>query len=266
MKARVGEVELYYEVDGQGPAIVLGHSIGQTAEIWRRVAERLADRYTVVRYDARGHGRSDKPPGPYRVEQMAEDVYGLLRVLGLERPVVGGLSLGGSITMALALAHPEAARALILVDTADYYEPDPLPRWEARAQAALSHGFSQPPQEQLDKWLTPATQREHPELMEHVVRTYLANDPTGYAAAGRALGVFDVRAELRRIDAPTLVIVGAEDDTTSVATARRIQRNIAGAELVVIPNAAHLAPWERPDAVAQAMETFLERVLAGTAG
>jgi 3-oxoadipate enol-lactonase len=265
MRARVGDIELYYEVDGRGPYVVLGHSIGMDVQLWQPVAERLADAYTVVRYEARGHGRSDKPPGPYRVEEMAEDVYGLLLALDAPRAVVGGLSLGGSLAMALALAHPEAVQALILANTAARFESDPPGRWEARAQEVEREGFAPTERMQLDRWLTPAFQAAHPERVAPIARAYLANDRAGYAAAARALGSVDLRADLGRIHCPTLVIVGDEDEATTPATGRQIRRSIPGAALVEISPARHLSAWEQPDAVATAIRGFLARALADEA-
>src|SRR5688572_6773298 len=176
MRARCGEVELYYEVEGSGPALVLGHSIGMDVTLWQPVAERLADAYTVVRFDARGHGRSDKPPGPYRVEAMAEDVYGLLQAVGLERAVVGGLSLGGSLGLALALAHPEAVEALILADTAERFDVFTPEQWEARAQAVEREGLAPSVEANLDRWLSPAFRAAEPDRVEPIRRVFLAND------------------------------------------------------------------------------------------
>ena len=259
MRAKVGEIELYYEVDGRGPHVLLGHSIGMNAELWRPVAERLADAYTVVRFEARGHGRSDKPSGPYRVEQMAEDVYGLLRALDLREAVVGGLSLGGSLAMACALAHPEAVRALVLVDTADQFASPQ--GWETRAQSIMREGFEPGLAVSLDRWLTPAFQAAHPQRVAPIRDAYLANDRAGFAAAARALGAVDLRDAIGRIRCPTLVLVGDEDEATTPAIAERLQRNIPNAELVTIPHARHLTAWEQPDAVAAAMRAFLDRVV-----
>ena len=257
MRARCGEVELYYEVEGSGLPIVLGHSIGMDLTLWRPVAERLANSYTVVRFDARGHGRSDKPPGPYRVEAMAEDLYGLLRALGLERAVVGGLSLGGSLGLALALAHPEAVQALILADTAVRFDVFTPEQWEARAQAVERDGVAPTVEANLDRWLSPAFRAAEPMRLEVIRRVYLANDPAGYAASARALGAVDLTPYLGRIECPALVLVGSDDALTSPETARRLQRGLPNATLVEIPGARHLSAWEQPDAVAAAIRLFL---------
>ena len=264
MRARVGDHELYYEVSGEGPPVVLGHSIGMNAELWRPVAERLSDAYTVVRFDARGHGRSDKPPGPYTVEAMAEDVYGLLGALGIERAVIGGLSLGGALAQALVLAHPACARALILANTAACFDVEGSGRWEARAREIERDGFPRAAAEQqVERWVTPAFQQAEPARTRQLVEIQTANDRTGIAGAARALGAVDLRPRLGEIRCPTLVITGDEDVSTTPAVARELQVAIPGAELVEIAPARHLSAWEQPDAVAAAMRAFLARLPHG---
>jgi 3-oxoadipate enol-lactonase len=213
----------------------------------------------VVRFDARGHGRSDKPPGPYRVQAMAEDVYGLLQALGLERAVVGGLSLGGSLGLALALAHPEAVEALILADTAERFDVFTPEQWEARAQAVERKGLAPSVEANLDRWLSPAFRAAEPDRVEPIRRVFLANDPAGYAATARALGAVDLSAQLGRIGCPALVLVGSDDALTPPETARRLQRGLPSATLVEIPGARHLSAWEQPEMVAAAIRSFLAR-------
>jgi 3-oxoadipate enol-lactonase len=257
MRARCGDVDLYYEMDGRGPPIVLGHSLGMHVTLWQLVAARLADRYTVVRFDARGHGRSDKPPGPYRVDAMAEDVYGLLRALDLERAVVGGLSLGGSLGLALALAHPDLVQALILADTADRFDVFTPEQWEARAQAVEREGMGLVVPGGLESGLSAAFRDSQPDRLEPIIRAYRANDPAAYAATARALAAVDLGADLPRIACPALVLVGEHDPLTPPATARRLALGLPHAELVEVPGARHLSAWEQPDFVANAIGEFL---------
>src|SRR5215831_8425996 len=124
MFADVNGIRLYYESHGQGQSVVLVHGLGLSSDMWRYQVPALAQRYRVVTIDTRGHGQSGKPPGPYDMAMYVEDMRQLLDVLGFEKPVLIGLSMGGGIVQTFALAHLERVLALGLISTgSDHTDP-----------------------------------------------------------------------------------------------------------------------------------------------
>src|SRR5688572_30152015 len=176
MQAQVDGIHINYEVSGDGRAIVFAHSLGMDRTLWQAQERHFRDRYRVLTFDARGHGASDKPPGPYSVERFGEDFYGVLRAAGVERAIVVGLSMGGMAAQALAIAHPEAVEALVLADTTCWYGETAMADWEPRAKAAEEKGLASLLDFQLTRWFSDRTRAEQPDIVEHARRVFLAND------------------------------------------------------------------------------------------
>lgn len=259
MHAQVDGIRINYEVVGSGRPIVFAHSLGMDRTLWSAQERHFSPRYRVVTYDARGHGASDKPPGPYSVERFGEDLYGVMRAAGIDRAVLVGLSMGGMAAQACAIAHPEAVAGLVLADTTCHY-PNAQAEWEARARAAEEQGLASLVDFQLQRWFADRTRAENKALLDHVTRVFLANDVAAYAASCRALGAMDLRGKVESIRCPTLIIVGEEDYATPPAMAEDLHGRIAGSELVVLPGVRHLSAVEAPEVVNQHIERLLARV------
>ncbi|HLH22922.1 MAG TPA: alpha/beta fold hydrolase [Chloroflexota bacterium] len=260
MQAQVDGVQLYYQTVGDGRTLAFAHSLGMDHSLWAAQERDFADCYRVLTFDARGHGASDKPPGPYSVEQFGEDFYGVLRAAGVERAVVIGLSMGGMAAQALAAAHPEAVEALVLADTTCWYGETAAQDWEPRARAAEEKGLASLLDFQLTRWFADRTRAERPDLVEQARRVFLANDVAAYAASCRALGAMDLRRKTDTIRCPTLVLVGAEDYATPPAMAEDLHRRIPGSELVVLPGVRHLSAVEAPEVVDAHITRLLGRL------
>jgi 3-oxoadipate enol-lactonase len=254
-------VRTHHVVDGPAgaPPVVLVHPLGVTHRLWDATAAVLRDRYRVVRYDVRGHGASAIPPGPYSLAEMAEDARELLDALGLGAVHVVGMSMGGCIGMALALAHPARVQSLVLCDTTACYGPGVTPMWEDRVRVAETAGMTPELVERtMAIWFSPAYRARHKDVVDGVAAMLAATDPRGYAAAIRAIGWADQRDRIGAIRVPTLVVVGEKDPGTPVAMSREIVERIAGARLAVLPGAMHCSPVEVADAFHRELTTFLE--------
>ena len=246
-----------YRLDGPAgaPVVTLTHPLGVTLALWDEHVEALAARYRVLRYDVRGHGGSDAPPGPYTLEEMAADLFGLLDSLGVAETHFVGVSMGGLIGMTAALADPRRIRSLVLCDTTACYGPGVRPMWEDRIRVAESEGMTADLVERtMAIWFTPAFRAERRQAVERIASMLRATDPRGYAAAIRAIGFVDLTARIAAIRCPALVVVGERDPGTPPAMARVIHECIAGSELLEIPGAMHCA-------VAEAKERFLPALL-----
>lgn len=261
MKVKANGIHINYRIDGPegAPWITMSNSQATTHRMWDPQIDAMTKRYRVLRYDQRGHGETDVPPGPYSLEVLADDVLALLDALSIGQTHFVGLSLGGMTGMTVALRRQSALRSLVLCDTASQ---DPLggPQWEQRIEAVRGAGTMEVlVAVALDRFLTPDTVTTRPEWAD-TVRTMVRETPLdGYIACCQAISNFNVTDRLPEITVPVLVVVGADDRSTPVDMAANIHGQVAGAELVVLSNAAHLANLDQAAAFNDAVVSFLER-------
>jgi 3-oxoadipate enol-lactonase len=262
MKITANGIAIRYELEGKpgAPVVTLSHSLAATLELWDAQAAALRDRYRVLRYDIRGHGGTDVPPAPYTLEQMADDLHGLLEALGVAQTHFVGLSMGGLIGMTSALRHPGAIRSLVLADTTASYGPERKPMWDDRIRLAETKGLEAVLDRTMEAWFTAPFRAARPDVVARIRAMLAPTDPVGYVGAIQAIGYGDMREEIRAIRCPTLILVGEEDRGTDITMARTMHERIAGSELAVIPGAAHCSCVEAPEAFNRALLGFLERV------
>jgi 3-oxoadipate enol-lactonase len=245
----VTAVAVHHHLDGadDAPVVLLANSLGSTPAVWERQLPALVGPFRVLRYDHRGHGRSPVPAGPYRLDDLGADVVALLDRLRLARVHVAGVSLGGMVAMWLAAHAPDRVDRLVLCCTAARLGPPEA--WAQRAATVRRHGTEAVADAVVGRWFTPAYAARHPEEVARM-RAMIADTPAeGYAACCEAIQHMDLEPALSRVRAPTLVVAGADDPATPPDHARRIAEGVAGAGLVVVDRAAHLANVERADAV-----------------
>jgi 3-oxoadipate enol-lactonase len=262
VKVRDG-AQLAYELRGRVkdvPPVVLIHSLGMDHTFWNAVAPALTETTAVLVYDCRGHGHSDKPAGPYRVEAFADDLADLLDHVGWRSAIVAGASMGGCITLAFAAAYPQRAAGLGLFDTTAWYDaPD---KWEERAHTAESKGLTALIEFQTTRWFTDGFRASHRDVLDQSVAVFLANTAKAYAETCRMLGACNMTAALPRLKMPTRIAVGDEDYATPVAMSETLHKGIAGSTLTVIKNARHLTPLECPQQIAAELHKLVEAVPA----
>ena len=244
----------------RAPKIALVHSLALDRYVWDAVAQRLATHYTVLTYDCRGHGDSSKTPGPYSVEQFANDLGSLFAAHGWTRATVAGCSMGGGVAAAFAGLYPQLVCGLGLIDTTAWYGPEAPIRWEERAQKAEREGIASLVEFQRKRWFTEEFLLAHEPVVARCVKAFLANDMQAYAATCRMLGALDTRPLLGKIRVPTTILVGEEDYATPPAMAGALHAAIANSTLTVVPKGRHLLPLERPDAVADAIASLVRSV------
>jgi len=260
MKTTANGIQLNYTIDGEGPWVVMSHSLACSLEMWDPQIEALKVQYKVLRFDTRGHGRSDAPAGAYTLDQMADDVQGLLQALNVERAHFVGLSMGGMIGMTYALKYPGRFRSLVLCDTSSRLGPEVQPVWADRIKTVTEKGMEPLVEPTLKRWFTEAMVSKHPPVLDKVAAMIRATPPAGYAGCCHAIPKIDVTARLKEIKCPIQVIVGEQDAGTPVAMSREIQAAAPGSELVIIPNASHLSNLEQPEAFNRALLGFLSSV------
>jgi 3-oxoadipate enol-lactonase len=253
----LGDLGTYYEIRGSGDPLLLIHGLGSSTEDWEPQVAALEHRYTVVAYDVRGHGRTDKPAGRYSISQFAADAARLIAKLELGPVHVMGLSMGGMIAFQLAVDHPELVRSLIIVNSG----PEMIPRtW--REKLAIAQRRLIVRMMGMRKMGRVLAERLLPSPGQAALRAtfeerWARNDKRAYMRALNALVGWSVLAELPSIACPVLV-VSADQDYTPVAWKQAYTSRMPHAALVVIPQARHLLPIERPEPFNDAVIQFLE--------
>jgi 3-oxoadipate enol-lactonase len=250
-------VELHAEVSGTGEAVLLAHAIGCDLRMWDELAPVLASRWRVIRFDARGHGRSPVPRRPYSMSELAADALAVLDRLGVERAHWVGLSMGGMIGQAFALAHGERLGRLVLANTTSSYGPEGRAMWEARAKAVAEGGVAAVKDLAMTRYFSDDFRARHPEVVARVGARFLETPAEGYIGCCDAIRDLDFTAQLARIRARTLVIAGEKDAGTPPAMSEAIASRIPGARLTAIPGAAHLSAIEAPTAFNALVRDFL---------
>lgn len=255
--ARIG-----YTIVGDSGAkrrATLVHSVAMDRQFWLPVAERLAKDTAVLVFDSRGHGASDKPAGPYTVEQFADDIADMLDHVGWDRTLIAGASMGGMVALAFAARHPARSAALGLIDTTAWYGPEAAKNWSARADQAVKQGLASLIDFQTTRWFGDDFRAKNPDVVQHCIDVFLQNDVPAYVEACHMLGRADMRAALPNLKMPTAVVVGEEDYAAPVAMAEALHKGIAGSTLTVLPKARHLTPLEVPDIIAAELDRLLAR-------
>jgi 3-oxoadipate enol-lactonase len=243
------------------PVIMLAHGIATELTSWDGVAERLASRFRVLRYDARGHGGSAATPGDYSFAMLADDAIGILDALRIDRAHYCGLSLGGMTALGLALDHPARLKRAIVCDARATALPDYHKAWADRAAQVRAKGMESIAEVTISRWVAPAfldNKAGVATLREMVLRTSV----DGYCGCAAALQSLDFGKRLSEIRLPTLFLVGAEDTGAPPAAMHAMHEAVPGSQYVEIAGAGHQAHLEQPEAVAKAIGDFVAQVEA----
>lgn len=266
-KAKVNDIELYYEVRGEGDPLVLISGLGYPMWQWHLMVPNLEKHFRVITLDNRGVGQSDKPAGPYTASMLAKDTVGLLDALGIDKAIVMGHSMGGFIAQAMALEYPERISRLILAST-NFGGPRHVPV-TAEAMAVLSDVRSDPMTRLRNGIVVstaPGFAEREPELIQKWLDWRVANplDMAGYQAQmGIGVALLAEAAsfenKLSHVSAPTLILFGAHDKVVPPANADLLAKQIAGSQIRILPDAGHFFPLEVPEEAAQVVIQFAKQ-------
>ncbi|MGH3627819.1 MAG: alpha/beta fold hydrolase [Sciscionella sp.] len=241
--------DLHTVLDGPGdaPVLVLGPSLGTTLGLFDAQVAALAGTYRVVRFDLPGHGGSPTPTGPSTIEGMASDVLAALERHRVEKFHYAGVSIGGAIGLRLAMDHRDRLLSLaVCASSARFADP---PSWPARAATVRAEGTATMVASRPGTWYTQSFALAHPAEEARLLDMLRTTTDEGYAGCCEAIGGHDVRERLGEITVPTLAIAGEEDPATPPEMLAEISEGVTDAELVVVPDAAHLLNVERPEVV-----------------
>ncbi len=252
----VNGIDVYYETSGHGEPLVFIHGLGSSTRDWAPQVAEFCTKYNVITEDLRGHGQSDKPPGPYSIPMFASDTAGLLGELGTTPAHVVGISLGGAVALQLALDAPALVRSLTVVNSGPSLGGTPEQQkaeidrrvnivqqmgMRAMGQALAPNLFPKP---------------EHESLRRDFIENWASNDPQAYIEATRSMLGWDVTSQIPGIRCPALILT-ADQDYTPVAAKEAYARTMPNARVKVIPNTHHAIPMEAPEAFNVALMQFL---------
>lgn len=259
--ARINGVTIHHQVIGAAgkPLIVFANSLGTDFRIWRDVIVRLAGDFAVLCYDKRGHGLSDLGETPYTLQTHVDDLAALMDHLGLSGAIVCGLSVGGMIAQGLWASRPDLVSGLILCDTAHKIGSADL--WNSRIAAVEAGGVEAVANSVMPRWFAPEFLRT---VQRWGYRNMLVRQPAeGYAATCAAIRDADLTETAKRIDVPTMVVVGEHDGATPPALCADLARLIPGARFELIKDAGHIVSVEQPEILSEMIRAFAAHAQQG---
>ncbi|HWP25738.1 MAG TPA: 3-oxoadipate enol-lactonase [Xanthobacteraceae bacterium] len=259
--AEVNGIALHYRIDGQtdGPWLTLAHGLATDLSMWDELVDVVATRYRVLRFDARGHGRSKATTGDYSFDLLVGDAIGLLDALGVDRTHFVGLSMGGMVALGLALQHPERLISICVCDARAEATEEYNDGWRQRVGIVRERGMRALVDRTLTRWFTPDfLARPSPRLEK--MRAMMAQTSTeGYCGCAAALQKLDFARRLHEIKLPALYVVGDQDLGAPPPVVREMHRRTPGSEYVEIADAGHISAVEQPQAFSSAILRFLGR-------
>ena len=248
------DAEINYQTfgDASQPAIIFSNSLGTQFNMWQPQISFFEKKFYVICYDTRGHGASSAPQGPYSIEQLGTDVVHLLDHLNIEKASFCGISMGGLTGQWLAIHHPERFNHVIVCNTAAKIGQEQA--WNDRAQLVREQGLKPIAETAASRWFTEPFIRSNTAIVESLSNDLGAGSPEGYASCCEALAKADVRADLKTITVPVLIIAGQQDPVTTVADAQYLVNQIPNSQLIEI-NASHISNIECPEDFSHALNT-----------
>lgn len=258
-KIQVNGINLYYELKGpeDGEVLVLSNGIMMSTASWAYQVPVLSEHMQVLLYDCRGMWQSDHPAGPYSMEQHVEDLAALLKALDIQKAHIGGISYGSEISMLFAIRHPEMTRSLIVMDGVSEIHPllkgQTFP-WLMAAERKDPEMLLRTsyPLNFAEDWI-----KKHHAFIEASVERYAEIDMQAFTELMKAFYALDFTAELSKITAPTLIVVGEKDLIKGREYANILHREIEHAQLITIPDAGHAVCLEKPDELNSVLVGFL---------
>ena len=256
-KITANGMQIAYRFDGpdEGPVLVLSNSLMSTHRMWDPQISALTQKFRVLRYDTRGHGASETTNGTYSIELLAQDAAALIEALDVGPVHFAGLSMGGMIAQKLAVDRPDLVRSAILCNTAsEMPTPD---MWNGRIAVAEDKGIEGLLPGTIERWFTPGFLERSPAAVGFVEGMIRDTQAPGYIRCAQAIRDMSQTAILNRITCPTLVVIGDKDPACTPAQGQVLIDHIAGAQSVVLQDAAHLSNIEKPVEFNAALMSFL---------
>jgi len=259
MKIDINGVGINIEESGNpgGHPVIMGHSLGCSLRMWDPQMAVLEPHYRIVRIDMRGHGDSDAPAGPYTLDQLADDVIGVMDHLGIETAHWVGLSIGGMYGQSLLLRYPDRFTCAALCDTASFMPEPAIAAWDDRIKIIRKGGLEAILDLTMERWFTPAYIAGNSDEFQSVRAQMQRADLDGYIGCVDAIKGLNFIERLPEISHPVLLIVGREDEATPVSASEAMHERIQDSDLLVLENASHISNVEKASEFNDALVNFL---------
>ena len=254
-KKEVNDINIYYEITGEGEPLLFIHGLGSSTRDWEKQVPFFSTKYQVIAVDIRGHGKSDKPKGPYSIPMFVDDIAGLIKNLKSFPLNVVGLSLGGGIAFQLAVDHPELIKCLVAVNSAVGVPPGFKWKLEFFKRNLVVKLIGM---KKMGEILAPRLfiKPEQEELRQKLIERWAENDKKAYLNALNSLKNWNVVDQFDKIKCPTLVL-GSDEDYSPVSAKEEYTALIPNGKLIVIKDARHALPMEKPNEFNEVLMTFL---------
>ena len=258
-KISANGINFAYRWDGQssGPVVMMAHAMGTSLRIWDDQVAALAAKYRILRYDWRGHGATDAPPGPYSLEQFSDDAVAVMDALAIDKVHWVGISTGGMIGQGLGIDHADRLHSLALCNTTPQSTPW-YRSWVAERQAVVREHGMQPVWDMTKAlWFTDSYVAQANASYERIRKVFVETPVDGYLGGTSAVADLNYADRLHQVRAPTLVIAAGDDPVTPLDHSQTIHANIVGSELAVIEGQRHFSNVEAPTEFNALLDNFL---------
>ena len=259
MLADIRGVTINYEISGNesGPWLTFSNSLATNLHMWDEQVAALAEDFRILRYDKRGHGKSQPVAGPYSFDDLVGDVVGLWDHLGIGKSYFVGLSIGGMTAQALVLSHADRVAATVMANTTGHSSDDFRAAFDARVAAVEDGGMEAVVESTIERWFSVSYRASGAPWLEDVRQMIRTTSVAGYVGCARAIQTLANLDRLASLDHPVLLIAGSQDPATPPAGMRAMQERIGGSRYVEL-DAAHLSNIEQSAAFTAALRDFFE--------
>ena len=249
-----------YQIDGAGPRwVTFVTGIANDISLWDGQVPALARGFKVLRYDLRGHGRSESTPGDYTIDLLVRDLRTLLDSLQVQKTSLVGLGLGGALAQAFAIQHPDRVERLMPCCCRAQMVPDFAAMWHKLRDTVRQNGLESIVEPTVQRWFSEDFKAAHPEVLDKVRRMIRGTTQEGYLGVTGAFLGLNVEPDLGRISAPTLYVSGADDHLGGPPPLMKgLSEKVKGARHVSVPKAAHIANIQNPEGFNRVLEDFLK--------
>jgi len=257
MDVKANGITFNCQIDGArgSPWLIFSNSLATNLSMWDLQARALSPRYQILRYDQRGHGKTEAPEGRYAFATLLADVIALMDALEIRRANFCGLSLGGATALGLAEQHPDRIERAIVCDSPCASTPASAKQWEERIAVAKANGMEALVEPTLQRWFPPDVYGANAPAVAKVRDMVKSTPMNGFVGCCAALGDHNFRSAVANVSRPVLFMVGEKDPPN--AAMREMNKELAGSRFVEIAGAGHISNMEQPDVFTTALEKFL---------